>query len=201
MTAVVLISGGGTNLQAMIDAKIDIDLVVSNKPKAGGLERARKAGIDTFTLECAQKTSREEYDEVLALRIGDADHIFLAGWMRILSPMFVKQYENKIINIHPSLLPKYPGRNTHQRALDQNETKHGATIHFVDEYLDHGPVIMQGEVDINRFDIADDLALKVNNIEVLMYPIVARWFVDGHLWCHNNRIWLNGEEMETPIIC
>jgi phosphoribosylglycinamide formyltransferase-1 len=186
---VVLISGGGTNLQAIIDACSDSNYpaevvgVVSNKADAYGLTRAENADIATVALSHKDFDSREDYDQALIKKIDcfDADLIVLAGFMRILTPNFVQHYQGKLLNIHPSLLPKYQGLNTHQRAIDAGDDVHGVSVHFVTEELDGGPVILQAKVPVFEGDNCDDLAARVHEQEHRIYPLVVKWFAEKRL--------------------
>jgi phosphoribosylglycinamide formyltransferase-1 len=186
---VVLISGGGTNLQAIIDACSDSNYpakvvgVVSNKVDAYGLTRAENADIATIALSHKDFDSREDYDQALIKKIDcfNADLIVLAGFMRILTPSFVQHYQGKLLNIHPSLLPKYQGLNTHQRAIDAGDDVHGVSIHFVTEELDGGPVILQAKVPVFEGDNCDDLAARVHEQEHRIYPLVVKWFIEKRL--------------------
>ena len=170
---VVLISGSGTNLQAIIDASEVADYpgsivaVISNKSDAYGLTRAENANIATVALSHKDFDSRENYDQALIAEIDQfsPDVIVLAGFMRILSPDFVKHYQGKLVNIHPSLLPKYQGLNTHQRAIDAGDKVHGVSVHFVTEELDGGPVILQAKVPVLEHDSSDDLAARIHEQE------------------------------------
>jgi len=180
---VVLISGNGSNLQALIDAEQRGELngghivaVFSNRADAHGLERARKAGIPAEVLSHKDFPERAHYDAALMQHI-DAykpDLVVLAGFMRILTPAFVHHYAGKLINIHPSLLPKYPGMNTHARAIEAGETEHGATVHFVTEGVDEGPVILQGRVPVLPDDTSETLQQRVHAIEHKIYPEAVR---------------------------
>lgn len=176
----VLVSGRGSNLQALLDAApsdaYSIALVLSNKPDAYALERARAAGIATATIAHADHPTREAFDAamhetLLAHRI---DFICLAGFMRILTPAFVAQWEGRMINIHPSLLPKFKGLHTHQAALDAGESEHGCSIHWVTAELDAGPVIAQARVPVLPHDTADTLAARVLEQENILYPETLR---------------------------
>jgi phosphoribosylglycinamide formyltransferase-1 len=186
---VVLISGSGTNLQAIIDASEVADYpgtvvgVVSNKSDAYGLTRAENANIGTVALSHKDFDSRENYDQALITKIDQfsPDVIVLAGFMRILSPAFVKHYQGKLINIHPSLLPKYQGLNTHQRAIDAGDKVHGVSVHFVTEELDGGPVILQAKVPVFDGDSSDDLAARVHEQEHRIYPLVVKWLCQNRL--------------------
>ena len=164
---VVLISGNGNNLQALIDASSNsgytISHVISNNPDAFGLERAQRCGIASTVLNHRDFGTRGEFDSALQQAIDDQnpDLVVLAGFMRILGPEIVKNFSGRMLNIHPSLLPKYPGINTHQRALDAGDREHGATVHFVTEELDGGPLIAQGKILVNANDTAQELAARV----------------------------------------
>ena len=194
---VVLISGSGTNLQALIDAApksgFSIEMVVSNKPGVFGLERAKKYKIPCKVIEHQSFGSREGFDRALSSAIEkiNPDLIVLAGFMRILGAEFVRRFKNRILNIHPSLLPKYPGTNTHQRALDAGDKKHGATVHFVTEGLDCGPIIAQDSVLINPSDTAKTLAVKTLEKEHILYPQVVSWFASGRLKLENGKVLLD----------
>ena len=179
---VVLISGGGSNLQAFIDAAADpaypceVVAVISNRAGVFGLERAARAGIPAEVLDHTAFASRDAFDTALAGRI-DAhapDIVILAGFMRILTPSFVARYDGRLLNIHPSLLPKYPGLHTHQRAIDAGDAEAGATVHLVTEELDGGPVILQARVPVLPGDTADTLAARVLAEEHRIYPEAAR---------------------------
>ena len=181
---VVLISGSGTNLQALIDACNSADYpgeivgVISNKADAYGLVRAQNSNIATHAISHKAFDSRESYDHALIEKIDalKADVVVLAGFMRILTPAFVQHFSGKLLNIHPSLLPKYQGLNTHQRALDAKDQEHGVSVHFVTEELDGGPVILQAKVPVFDGDTADDLASRVHEQEHRIYPLVVKWF-------------------------
>jgi phosphoribosylglycinamide formyltransferase-1 len=174
----VLISGRGSNLKAIIDAiaerRLDasIALVISNKPDAPGLEHARRAGIETLVLSHKAFTSREDYDRAMVKALNDrgVGLVCLAGFMRLLSPVFVDAFPNRILNIHPSLLPKYPGLHPQQQALDDGATVSGATVHIVNKELDAGPVVLQREVPVLPTDSASELEARILKIEHLLYP-------------------------------
>ena len=186
---VVLISGSGSNLQALIDACRDrhinakIVAVISNKASAFGLQRAQQAGIATRAIDHKEFADRESFDNALAEAIDryEPDAVILAGFMRILTPAFVQHYQGRLLNIHPSLLPKYPGLHTHQRVIEAGESEHGVTVHFVTEELDGGPPILQARVPVLAGDDADTLAARVLIEEHKIYPKVVGWFVDGRL--------------------
>ena len=175
---VVLISGNGSNLQAIIDAinnaslNAKIQAVISNQPDAYGLQRAQQAGITTEVLQHEDFPDRDSYDLALQTIVDQFQPklVVLAGFMRILTKAFVSHYEGKLLNIHPSLLPKYRGLNTHQRALEADEKEHGATVHFVTHELDGGPAILQARVRVNPEDSAETLAKRVLEQEHKIYP-------------------------------
>jgi len=186
---VVLISGSGSNLQAIIDAcqnnevNGEICAVISNKADAYGLVRAQNAGIETAILSHKNYPSREDYDVELAALIDsfNPDLVVLAGFMRILTPRLVQKFKGKMLNIHPSLLPKYQGLNTHQRAIDAKDDVHGVSVHFVTEELDGGPVVLQAKVAILADDTADTLAKRIHEQEHVIYPLVVKWFSEHRL--------------------
>jgi len=197
---VVLISGSGSNLQALIDAATnpangyEVVAVLSNKPGVYGLERARRAGIDTAVVAHGDFPSRDAFDRCLGDTIeGFApDLILLAGFMRILTPAFVDRFRGQLINIHPSLLPRYPGLHTHQRALDAGDAEAGCSVHFVTEQLDGGPVIVQATVPIAAGDDADSLAQRVLQQEHRIFPLAASWFARGHLRLRGHQALFDG---------
>jgi len=196
---VVLISGSGSNLQAIIDACREERIpgtvvgVISNEPSAYGLTRALQANIVAVGLSHRDYDSRKTYDEALAdlIETFSPDLIVLAGFMRILTPAFVKKYEGRLINIHPSLLPDYPGLNTHQRVLADRRASHGATVHFVTEDLDGGPIIIQGKIAIVPSDTEGTLAQKVHEVEHEIYPKAIAWFASGRLSLEGNQVMLD----------
>ena len=200
---VILISGSGSNLQSFIDASLkgslsaNIAAVFSNRADARGLGRAAKADISTEVIDHKQFDSRESFDAELMQRIDQysPDLVILAGFMRILTPEFVQHFHGKLLNIHPSLLPKYPGLNTHQRAIDAGDKQAGATVHFVTEQLDGGPAIMQVSVAINEGDTADQLAKRTLTLEHQIYPLAAQWFAEGRLQLDNNRALLDQQPL------
>jgi len=187
MKAVILISGNGSNLQSIIDNADMIDLqiscVISNNKNAFGLKRAESSKIQTYIIEPELFNSKEAFDRELISIIDhhDAELIVLAGYMRILTPLFVSHYFGKILNIHPSLLPKFPGLNTHQRAIDASETAHGVSVHFVTEELDGGPIINQESVIIDNLDTEETLSMKVLKKEHVIYPKVIHWYTQRRL--------------------
>jgi phosphoribosylglycinamide formyltransferase-1 len=197
---VVLISGGGSNLQAIIDACADgtvpaeVAAVVSNKADAFGLERATRAGIPTEVINHKDFANRESFDDALLARVQQyqPDLVILAGFMRILTANFITPLLGRMINIHPSLLPKYTGLNTHQRAIDAGECKAGATVHFVTEELDGGPPVIQSAVPILSGDDAATLAARVLEQEHKIFPLAATWFCEDRLTLDQGRAVLDG---------
>lgn len=201
---VVLISGSGSNLQAIIDAAqaglpVDIRAVISNKKEAYGLERARLAGIPTHVLNHKDYADRADYDAALAQIIDDskAELVVLAGFMRILSDGFVRRYEGRMLNIHPSLLPRHRGLDTHARALTAGDAEHGATVHFVSPELDAGPIILQARVPVHGDDSPESLAARVLREEHRIYPQAIRWFAEGRLKLEHGQALLDGAPI-TP---
>jgi len=197
LSVVVLISGNGSNLQALLDSSsagnYRISGVVSNKSDAYGLQRAEQSNIPTTVVEHRRYANRDLFDKALSEAIDayEPGLIVLAGFMRILSANFIKRYNGKILNIHPSLLPNYPGTNTHQRVLDAGEKLHGVSVHFVTEELDGGPVIAQKSIAIKSIDDAETLALRIQDKEHLLYPAVVSWFADGRLQLEANDAFLD----------
>jgi len=207
-TATVLISGSGSNLQAFIDLisskilKLNILAVISDNKNAHGLIRAKKAKIKTICIENKKYPNKKNFDQKLSeiIDMFDPNFIFLAGFMRILRKDFVKKYEGKIINIHPSLLPKYPGLNTHQRAIESNEKWHGCSVHFVTEEVDEGPLIMQSKIPILNNDSSDKLAIRVLKREHIIYPKTVELLISGRIKYKNSQAWLDGKLLQKPIM-
>ena len=204
----ILVSGSGTNLQAFIDAvaagSLDLDLCVvfSNNPNAFGLKRAERAGIPTACIQHGDFPDRESFDRAVIAELDrwNPELLILAGFMRILSPAFVSHYEGKILNIHPALLPKYPGLNTHQRVLDAGDEWHGSTVHFVTEELDGGPRILQGRLPVDPKESADELQHRVQTIEHKIYPQAAGLVGSGRVVFRNGRAWIDGELADEPML-
>lgn len=205
---VILISGSGRNLQALIDGRqagslpnVEIAAVISNRAQAYGLERAKAAGIPTAVLSHKDFDSRESFDASLAELIDSHQPqlVVLAGFMRILTEQFTQHYRGRMLNIHPSLLPKYQGLNTHQRALDAGDNEHGASVHFVSAELDGGPVVIQGKVPVLANDNADTLADRVMEIEQRIYPLAVQWFANGELTATDNKAQHTGKPLPQVI--
>ena len=199
----VLISGSGTNLQAIMDAQkagtldTEIAVVFSNRANAAGLERAAQAGIPTASLDHRDYPDREQFDQAMieVLTPYAPDTVVLAGFMRILSAVFVRHYAGQLINIHPSLLPKYRGLNTHARALEAGDSEHGCSIHFVTEELDGGPLIAQAPIAVHANDTVDSLSKRVQQREHLLYPQVLQWRAQDRLELTDNGVLLDGKPL------
>ncbi len=205
---VILISGRGSNMEALIAARdagnlpVNIAAVISNRPDAQGLETAARAGIVTHYIDHKAFAGREAFDAALAECIDgfSPDLVVLAGFMRILSEGFVRHYEGRLMNIHPSLLPSFPGLHTHQRALDEGVRIHGCTVHFVTPTLDHGPVIIQAAVPVLDSDNEASLAARVLRQEHRVYPQAVRWFAEGKLALDNGRVRLAAGLAESSAL-
>lgn len=204
----ILISGSGTNLQAFIDAvasdglDLDLRIVFSNNPNAYGLERAQKAGIPTACVRHGDYPDRETFDQAVIAELDqyEPELIILAGFMRILSPAFVNHYKGRVLNIHPALLPKFPGLNTHQRVIDAGDEWHGSTVHFVTEELDGGPRILQGRLRVQAGQSADELQTRVQAIEHRIYPEAAGLVGSGRVVFRNGETWIDGKPAPEPLL-
>jgi phosphoribosylglycinamide formyltransferase 1 len=190
MSVAILISGRGSNMRALVEAGLPIAAVISNDGSAAGLAYARDRGLPTAVVAHTAFPSREAFDDALA---GAVDRfrprlVALAGFMRILTPAFVRQYEGRLLNIHPSLLPAFPGLHTHARALAAGVKVHGATVHFVTPELDHGPIVIQAAVPVRPGDDEDALAARVLAQEHRIYPQAVRWFLDDRLMLDAGRV-------------
>ncbi|MBE9567141.1 MAG: phosphoribosylglycinamide formyltransferase [Proteobacteria bacterium] len=221
---VVLISGGGSNLQAIIDAiksqqlNAEIKAVISNRDDAYGLKRAAKENIKTYVIDHRQFSSREAFDQAMIQIIDPLiaspasdqtsdqtpDHarglVILAGFMRILSSPFIQHYQQRLINIHPSLLPKYKGLRTHQQALDNHDSVHGASVHYVDDELDSGPLVIQTEVPVTADDTAATLAQRVLEEEHKIYPLAIKLHCEGELNFDQNNLLYHGKPLLRPLL-
>ncbi len=206
MTLVVLISGSGSNLQAILKAiqtgnlKARVAAVISNRPNAYGLQRAEEAGIPTAVLDHTGFANREGFDEILQQQIDGfrPDLVVLAGFMRILTPGFVRHYQGRMLNIHPSLLPLYKGIHTHRRVLEDGGYEHGVSVHFVTPELDGGPLIMQAKIPVLPSDSETSLAERIQVQEHIIYPQVIKWFVEGRLVLEGNQAMLDGKALLRP---
>lgn len=200
---VVLVSGNGSNLQALIDAcksgaiNGQIVGVFSNNEQAFALQRAKQANIFTTFMNPKNYQDRQEFDLSLIKLIDhlQPDLVVLAGYMRILSPEFVHSYAERLLNIHPSLLPKYPGLHTHRQALSNGDREHGTTVHFVTEQLDDGPIILQASIPLIASDNEEQLAEKIKVEEHRIYPLVVSWFCDNRLTIRDGKIWLDNHQL------
>jgi phosphoribosylglycinamide formyltransferase-1 len=195
---VALISGRGSNMQALLDAGLPLSAVISNIAGAKGLDAAAARGVATRTVEHRGFASREAFDAALAAAIDEFRPrlVVLAGFMRVLTPAFVERYRGRLLNIHPSLLPEFPGLHTHERALQAGARQHGCTVHFVTAELDHGPVVIQAAVPVRADDTPQTLAARVLRQEHVIYPRAVRWFLDGKLVIEGDRVRVKGEKAE-----
>ena len=204
----ILISGRGSNMQAFIDAcdngQLDatVSVVISNNPDAAGLQRAAQAGIATCSIDHRLYDSREAFDQALVdcLAQYTVDLIILAGFMRILTPIFIAPFSGRLLNIHPSLLPRYPGLHTHQRALDAGDEEAGVTVHFVTQELDGGPPVLQARVPVMPDDNEDTLAARVILEEHVIYPLAAQWFLQGRLQLRDGAAFMDGQAIPASGI-
>jgi len=204
---VILISGRGSNMEAIVRASQSeawparIAAVISNRPGAAGLDFARDHGIPTATLDHKNFPNRDAFDAELVQLIDSfkPDLVVLAGFMRILTGDFVRHYEGRLLNIHPSLLPLFPGLATHEQALEAGVEEHGATVHFVTEALDHGPIVIQASVPVLPDDTADTLAKRVLKQEHIIYPRAVRWFIDNRLSIDQNRVLIDPPESQLLV--
>ena len=207
MRIAVLVSGNGSNLQALIDAQLGKQLsgqiigVLSNKADAYALQRAEKANIATAVISHKDYPNRESFDDAMhqQLLAWEVDLVILAGFMRILTPNFVSQWQGKMLNIHPSLLPFYKGINTHQRVLNTGDRLHGCTVHFVTAELDAGQSIAQSAIQVSLHDNVESLAQRVHELEHFIYPQVAEWLCNGQLTWTNGQAYFNKKPLERPI--
>jgi phosphoribosylglycinamide formyltransferase-1 len=204
----VLISGTGRNLQAIAEAARDGRLpatvagIISNRPNAYGLERAQRLNLPARVVDHRRYEDRAAFEADLSRAIDDcgADIVALAGFMRILGAPFVARYEGRLFNIHPSLLPKYRGLDTHARALAAGDTWHGASVHFVTNELDSGPVVLQGRTAVRPDDDEETLAARVmREVETLIYPQALAWFAEDRLSMRDGRAWLDGQPLDAPV--
>ena len=200
--SIIFISGNGSNLQNIINninndfLKMDIVAVVSNNAEAKGLARAKEAGIATIVID----TSNKYTDKLLTLiNTYKIDLILLSGFMKILPKDFTDKFYGKIINLHPSLLPKFKGLDTYKKVLASKEKYHGASVHFVTSKLDDGPVIIQGKTEILKNDSEDTLKDRVHKIEYNIFPLAIKWFIENHIKQVKDKCFFDNEELECPI--
>jgi len=199
---VILISGRGSNMQALLEAGLPVSAVISNVAGAKGLEIAAARGVPTRIVEHKRFPTREAFEEALGREIDRFSPrlIALAGFMRILSTSFVERYLGRLLNIHPSILPAYKGLHTHRRVLAAGDAEHGASVHFVTPELDAGPVVLQSKVRVRPGDSEATLAARVQATEHIIYPQVLAWFAQRRLQWHDGAAWLDGTRLETPIV-
>jgi phosphoribosylglycinamide formyltransferase-1 len=204
---VILISGRGSNMRALIEqsrgtaAPYTVTRVFSDQADAAGLDVARNLGVPAQVVAGAKTADRAAYDRELAAAVRDCapSLIVLAGFMRILGAQFVADFAGRILNIHPSLLPKYPGLHTHRRVLQAHEAQHGATVHFVTDQLDGGPPVIQARVAVAADDDEASLAARVQVEEHRIYPLAVRWFCEGRLRYGDGQAWLDGRALREPV--
>lgn len=205
---VILISGNGSNLQAFIEAQKKTDFtgkvvaVISNKADAFGLSRSESAGIPTITLQHVDFPSRESFDQALMEQINHfkPDLVVLAGFMRILTANFVTEFRGRLLNIHPSLLPKYPGLHTHKRALENQDEFHGTSVHFVTEELDGGPIIAQAKTKIDHDDTEEKLVTRIQALEHQLYPSTANLLLNGQIELKQDDVYFENKKLEHAIV-
>ncbi len=201
---VVLLSGRGSNLRAIVDAALPIEIVavIGNRPQADGLAWAREHGFNTLALDHTGHADRATFDAQLGNEIERhcPDLVVLAGYLRILSPAFVTRFEGRLLNIHPSLLPAFPGLKTHERALAEGVKIHGCTVHFVTAELDHGPIVVQAAVPVRADDTPESLAARVLAQEHRIYPLAIRWFAEGRLVNNRGRVNLRDDFASQSVL-
>ena len=208
MPVVAMVSGRGTNLRAIVerarsgDPPVDVRAVVSDRDHAPGIEWARDSDLNCATLLPRHYPGRDHYDEALAALVAgfEPELVILAGFMRILGPAFIDRFEGRILNIHPSLLPRHRGLHTHRRVLEAGEREHGASVHFVTRELDGGPVVLQVRVPVRDDDDEASLAARVLEQEHRIYPGAIAWFATGRLRFADNAAWLDGQKMDQPVV-
>ncbi len=208
LSLAVLVSGNGSNLQSIIDAiaagrlNARIELVVSDRSDAYGLIRARAAGVETACIRPADFADRARWNQALgeALAVSGAGLVVLAGFMKVLDPGLVRHWAGRMLNIHPSLLPKYRGLHTHRRVLEAGDALHGTSIHFVTEELDGGPIVLQARIPVGPGDDEDTLNARIQAREHQVYPEVIGWFADGRLALGETGVELDGRRIDAPIL-
>jgi len=201
---VILISGRGSNMEAIVSAKLPakVAAVISNRADAAGLKFSAQTGIPTQVVDDRGFPSREAFDAALATAIDacSPDLVALAGFMRVLGGDFVRRYSGRLVNIHPSLLPAFPGLHTHRRALEEGVKLHGCTVHFVTPQVDHGPIIVQAGVPVRPDDTEESLAARVLRQEHRIYPLAARWFLEGRLVVRNGVVRVDGADAAQALL-
>ncbi|HEY4645701.1 MAG TPA: phosphoribosylglycinamide formyltransferase [Steroidobacteraceae bacterium] len=208
LTVAILISGRGSNMVAIAEAArqgrlpIRVAAVISDQPQAPGLTRARELGLPTTVVACRPGVERPDYDRELGQRLNDFSPrlVVLAGFMRILGTALVQEYSGRLLNIHPSLLPRYRGLHTHARVLAAGEHEHGCSVHFVTEELDGGPVVLQARVPVLAGDTEESLSARVQAQEHRIYPMVIGWYATGRLEWRENQPWLDGQRLSSPVV-
>ncbi len=204
----ILISGKGSNMAAIARACTEgriageVVVVISDRPGVAGIERAREMGIPTHVVPWRDFPDRDAFERVLhdVLETYSPDVIVLAGFMRILTPQFVERYAGRMLNIHPSLLPKYRGLHTHRRVLEAGDREHGASVHFVTAELDGGPVVLQSRIPVVPDDTEETLSARVQATEHIIYPEVVAWLAQGRLTWRDGRPWLDGKPLVEPVV-
>jgi phosphoribosylglycinamide formyltransferase 1 len=204
---VIVISGRGSNMRALIEASLasgsnyQVVQVLSDKTDAGGLAIARELGVGAQVVPALGASDRERHGESLRAAIEEQQPalVALAGFMRILSGSFVRAFADRLLNIHPSLLPKYKGLHTHRRALQAGDAEHGATVHYVTEELDGGPAVLQARVPVLPGDDEQSLSARVQRVEHRIFPLAVRWHCGGRLACREERAWLDGQVLQAPV--
>jgi phosphoribosylglycinamide formyltransferase-1 len=198
---VVLISGRGSNMEALLARGIPVSAVISNRADAKGLETAARHGVRTAVVEHRSYPTREAFDEALAAQVDrfSPKLVVLAGFMRVLTPGFVGRYTGRLLNIHPSLLPAFPGLHTHERALQAGVQVHGCTVHFVTAELDHGPIVIQAAVRVRRDDDPQSLAARVLEQEHVVYPRAVQWFLEDRLVIRDGRVRVEGNDAQLVV--
>ncbi len=206
-SVLILISGRGSNMRALIErsraprSAYRVDAVLADRADAGGLAVAAQLGIETDVIAPRPGTNRDDYGAELAAAVARRapDLLALAGFMRILSPSFVAAHAGRILNVHPSLLPRHPGLHTHRRALAAGDAEHGATVHFVTAELDAGPAVIQARLAVEPGEDEERLAARVLALEHRIYPLAVRWYGEGRLACRDGRAWLDGRALAEPL--
>jgi len=202
MRLAILISGRGSNMATIARSGAPVAVVISDNPDAGGLALARSLGIETRVVPWSGAARRPDFEAALAQAIDQsgADLVVLAGFMRILSAAFAERYAGRMLNIHPSLLPKYRGLHTHQRVLEAKDAEHGASVHFVTAELDGGPLLLQSRVPVKTDDTEATLSARVQATEHIIYPRVIGWIADGRLRWHDGQAWLDNRPLDRPVM-
>jgi phosphoribosylglycinamide formyltransferase-1 len=201
---VILVSGRGSNLQALIEARLPVKAttIISNRSGAPALDVAKRHGLETRVVDQRSYAERKTFDAALAETVSayEPDLVVLAGFMHLLEEDFVQRYEGRLMNVHPSLLPAFPGLHPHRRALLEGVKIHGCTVHFVTPRIDHGPIIAQAAVAVMQDDTEDSLAARVLRQEHRIYPQAVRWFMEGHLKLSDNRVCVTHAALDDSVL-